>query len=175
MHPTPLPLALSLPLAIKTTMFKIFVKDDGSSERKSAKEALLLWCQRKTKGSVDAHSQNYCTVHIVLSYQIYSCRNQTAVGFISTLIVRLCTFRYPGVDITNFSTSWKNGLAFNALIHKHRWFICLHWIVTIIHFLVEGEGTVFKLVGLLISITLFAVQTSELCFIANDASQHDLV
>jgi Ca2+-binding EF-hand superfamily protein len=51
-----------------------------SEDDLSAKEGLLLWCRKKTKG--------------------YS---------------HVCP-----PSITNFTTNWKNGLAFCALIHKHR-------------------------------------------------------
>ncbi|NXH20539.1 DMD protein, partial [Bucco capensis] len=34
--------------------------------------------------------------------------------------VRQSTRKYPQVNVVNFTTSWADGLAFNALLHSHR-------------------------------------------------------
>uniref|UniRef100_A0A8C7LH16 Spectrin beta chain n=1 Tax=Oncorhynchus kisutch TaxID=8019 RepID=A0A8C7LH16_ONCKI len=64
-------------LGLIWTIILRFQVNGTQRESRTAKDALLLWCQMKTAG-------------------------------------------YPNVNITNFTTSWKDGMAFSALIHKHR-------------------------------------------------------
>lgn len=68
---------LKLILGLVWTLIEKWDISSISEEELSAKDALLLWCKKKTKD-------------------------------------------YPNVNVQNFHTSWKDGLAFCALIHKHR-------------------------------------------------------
>ncbi|MED6269717.1 Spectrin beta chain, non-erythrocytic 1 [Characodon lateralis] len=72
-----LTLGLIWTIILRFQIQDISVETEDNKEKKSAKDALLLWCQMKSAG-------------------------------------------YPNVNIHNFTTSWRDGMAFNALIHKHR-------------------------------------------------------
>ncbi|KAG5831494.1 hypothetical protein ANANG_G00304300 [Anguilla anguilla] len=72
-----LTLGLIWTIILRFQIQDISVETEDNKEKKSAKDALLLWCQMKTAG-------------------------------------------YPNVNIHNFTTSWRDGMAFNAIIHKHR-------------------------------------------------------
>uniref|UniRef100_A0AAQ4QLC9 Spectrin beta chain n=1 Tax=Gasterosteus aculeatus aculeatus TaxID=481459 RepID=A0AAQ4QLC9_GASAC len=72
-----LTLGLIWTIILRFQIQDISVETEDNKEKKSAKDALLLWCQMKTAG-------------------------------------------YPNVNIHNFTTSWRDGLAFSAIVHKHR-------------------------------------------------------
>eukprot|EP01104_Vermistella_antarctica_P019844 TRINITY_DN805_c0_g1_i1.p1 TRINITY_DN805_c0_g1~~TRINITY_DN805_c0_g1_i1.p1 ORF type:complete len:2712 (-),score=1016.99 TRINITY_DN805_c0_g1_i1:134-8269(-) len=68
---------LKLILGAIWTIILRFAIQDISEDELSARDALLLWCKKKTRP-------------------------------------------YDNVKVTNFTTTWQNGLAFCALIHAHR-------------------------------------------------------
>lgn len=52
---------------------------------------------------------------------IMSALQQTNSEKILLSWVRQSTRPYSQVNVLNFTTSWTDGLAFNALLHRHKW------------------------------------------------------
>ncbi|XP_039770096.1 dystrophin isoform X4 [Ornithorhynchus anatinus] len=65
--------------------------------------------------------------NIILHWQVKNVMQNMMAGLQQTNIekillswVRQSTRNYPQVNVVNFTTSWSDGLAFNALLHSHR-------------------------------------------------------
>ena len=81
-----------------------------NSEKKSAKEALLIWCQRNTRGykNVDIRVKNTMILLII-------------VDWFAFLFLHVHQFKNIWfILLQDFTSSWRDGLAFNALLHNQR-------------------------------------------------------
>ena len=84
-------------------------------QQSSLDKTLLSWCQEATK-VINPHTKlaDWITGKNVISYDaIYVCHLILIFSFPSIQ-------DYAEIAITNFTTSWSDGLAFIALIHRFR-------------------------------------------------------
>uniref|UniRef100_A0A3P8VBP8 Actinin alpha 4 n=1 Tax=Cynoglossus semilaevis TaxID=244447 RepID=A0A3P8VBP8_CYNSE len=82
------------------TIILRFAIQDISVEETSAKEGLLLWCQRKTAPYKNVNVQNFHISH-----------TEPHLVFTARILFNVAPCWW---------NIWKDGLAFNALIHRHR-------------------------------------------------------
>ena len=77
-------------------------EENESSEKKSAKDALLLWSQRKTAGYPYVNIQDFSGMSLLQLRHIWLMFDDLLISWLQP------------------TGSWRNGLGFNALIHSHR-------------------------------------------------------
>lgn len=92
--------------------FKIQRSAAASATGASIKQKILHWCQNKTRNYEVSSTQNLYHMHFLIFHP--------DMGWVdlSFKLPSFCPLTFQAVAIENFSSSWCDGMAFCALIHR---------------------------------------------------------
>uniref|UniRef100_A0A8C0FVT8 Spectrin beta chain n=1 Tax=Chelonoidis abingdonii TaxID=106734 RepID=A0A8C0FVT8_CHEAB len=129
-------------------LIKLLEVLSGESLPKPTKGRMRIHCLENVDKALQFLKEKHVHLENMGSHDIVDGNHRLVLGLIWTIILRfqiegiimqipegretcsakealllwcqMNTAGYPHVNVTNFTSSWKDGLAFNALIHKHR-------------------------------------------------------
>ncbi|KAF1394442.1 hypothetical protein PFLUV_G00000340 [Perca fluviatilis] len=104
-------------------LIKLLEVLSGERLPKPTKGRMRIHCLENVDKALQFLKEQRVHLENMGSHDIVDGNHRLTLGLIWTIILRFQVTprsRYPNVNIHNFSTSWRDGMAFNALIHKHR-------------------------------------------------------
>uniref|UniRef100_A0A3Q3MU98 Spectrin beta chain n=1 Tax=Labrus bergylta TaxID=56723 RepID=A0A3Q3MU98_9LABR len=109
-------------------LIKLLEVLSGERLPKPTKGRMRIHCLENVDKALQFLKEQRVHLENMGSHDIVDGNHRLTLGLIWTIIlrfqiqdIRFCSVvMYPNVNIHNFSTSWRDGMAFNALIHKHR-------------------------------------------------------
>ncbi|RXM99431.1 Spectrin beta chain, non-erythrocytic 1 [Acipenser ruthenus] len=99
-------------------LIKLLEVLSGERLPKPTKGRMRIHCLENVDKALQFLKEQRVHLENMGSHDIVDGNHRLTLGLIWTIILRFQS--YQNVNIRNFTTCWRDGMAFNALIHKHR-------------------------------------------------------